>query len=219
MDSTTQVSTPAHVGDIVRIPSGSEATVESIDLASNTAVCAWKGTRSTFALVDLVWVRPGLRAGDVVQLPSGTEAQPTLGTIGAVADGYADVIWFNAAGEHREAKFAVADLERVPDSTADSTAAIQSPADATADANTASKEPSVAARVKEFWQHAEEDVKAAFHGEILSKIDELGPGSSVSRDEFHTAVTAWRNGTRIHGHGATTAEALADFHRQAGPAA
>lgn len=191
MDSTSSstAATPLHVTDVVRIPSGSEAIVESINLEDSTAVCAWSGTRSTFNLADLVWLRPG---------DSNLASSDATGTAAATEDA-ADLLEMEQVQAKGETP--------IPWDQAKATLGEETP------------QPSIVERVKEFWQHADEDVKAAFHGEILGKIDELGPGSSVNRDEFHATVTAWRNGTRIHGHGTTTAEALADFHRQAGPAA
>lgn len=222
MDSTTQDATRLYVGDIVRIPSGSEATVESIDLESNTAVCAWNGTRSTFKLETLVWLRPApreLTAGDVVKLPTGERA--TVQQLGP-GDGYATVMWFDeSATGPQTAVYALADLQPAaahpPVDLTASTGAVAAGEESSETAQETAPLYDAVSRVKTFMEESDREIQEAIRGHVLAEVDQLGPGAHISRDDLHATVTAWRNGTRIHGHGTTTAAALADFHRQAGP--
>jgi hypothetical protein len=76
---------------------------------------------------------------------------------------------------------------------------------------------SIAEGVTEFFDRIDEHVKAAFRAHVLSEIDALGAGGAVSIDGTTVAVSGYHAGRRSYGHGPTTAEALADFHRNAGP--
>lgn len=76
---------------------------------------------------------------------------------------------------------------------------------------------SIAERVKDFFAAADDDIKAAFHGEIFGKLDALGAGLSLTVEGTTTTIAAYHAGRRVYGHGPTVAAAFADLERNVGP--